>query len=104
MIAGGRAAAADESDYYFRYIYTVDFPSSYSDGPGAGPRTRRVVASTALRDGYLYTYALSCPVTKWTTYGDSLIRAVNAFEIDAAGKARASSEFVSPESAPWAIF
>ena len=102
--AGARGVGANESDYYFRYVYTVDFPSSYSDGPGAGPRTRRVVASTALREGYLYTFALSCPVSTWTTYGDSLIQAVNAFQIDDAEKAKTSGAFVSPESAPWAIF
>lgn len=102
--SGRGGGATDESRYYFRYIYTVDYPSSYSEGPGAGPRTRRIVASTALRDGYLYTYSLSCPVTRWEEYGESIVNAVNDFEIDAAADARSKPAYVSPESAPWAIF
>ena len=98
------SSSKDESSFYFRYIYTVDYPSSYTDGPGAGPRTRRVVASTALRDGYLYTYSLSCPVTRWEEYGQSIVTAVNDFEIDDTADARSKSAYVSPESAPWAIF
>ena len=102
--SGATTKSKDESNFYFRYIYTIDYPSSYSDGPGAAPRTRRVVASTALRDGYLYTYSLSCPVTRWEEYGQSIVTAVNDFEIDDTADARSKPAYVSPESAPWAIF